>query len=179
MPGWVASPPRRSPWAGRRRALAGQPVGDRVVAFGRVALDRGRRRHHLGPVGPQQRRLLRRDFVRHDEDALVALDEAAIARPTPVLPEVGSTIVPPGRNQPLRSASSIIRIPIRSLTDPPGLSISSLATSRRGDPGTLGQSRLSRTSGVLPMAEMMSGWIIGTSCGSESQMLTVMTRLGG
>ena len=53
---------------------------------------------------------------------------AAIARPTPVLPLVGSTIVPPGRSRPRRSASSIIRRPIRSLTDPPGFSCSIFAT---------------------------------------------------
>jgi len=77
------------------------------------------RRHDLGAVGTQQRDLLRRDLVRHDEDAVVALTAAAMARPTPVLPEVGSTIVPPARNQPRRSASSIIRMPIRSFTEPP------------------------------------------------------------
>ncbi len=52
---------------------------------------------------------------------------AAIASPCPVLPEVGSTMVPPGFNSPWRSAASIIRIPMRSLTLPPGFSISSFA----------------------------------------------------
>jgi hypothetical protein len=47
----------------------------------------------------------------------------------PVLPEVGSTIVPPGRSLPSRSAASIIATATRSLIEPPGLNISTLATS--------------------------------------------------
>src|ERR687891_69725 len=50
-----------------------------------------------------------------------------MASPWPVLPDVGSTIVPPARRRPARSPASIIRSPIRSLTLPPGFSISSLA----------------------------------------------------
>src|SRR5688572_30559856 len=70
-----------------------------------------------------------------------------MASPTPVLPLVGSTIVPPGLSSPRRSASSIITRPMRSLTDPPGLRCSSL-------PRIVGRRPLlsleSRTSGVLP-----------------------------
>ena len=45
----------------------------------------------------------------------------------PVLPLVASTIVVrPGSIRPSASAASIIATPIRSLTDPPGLNISSL-----------------------------------------------------
>ena len=55
-----------------------------------------------------------------------------MARPIPVLPEVGSTMVIPGRSSPLASAASIIEMPMRSLTEPPGLNDSSLAT--RGAP---------------------------------------------
>ena len=59
-----------------------------------------------------------------------------MARPTPVLPEVGSTIVPPGRSAPDASAASTIRSAMRSLTDPPGLKYSTLASTsarrRRG-----------------------------------------------
>jgi hypothetical protein len=54
------------------------------------------------------------------------LSAAAMASPTPVLPLVPSTMVPPGRSSPLRSASSMIAIPIRSLTEPPGLAYSAL-----------------------------------------------------
>src|SRR5438270_645431 len=52
-----------------------------------------------------------------------------MARPTPVLPEVGSTIVPPGLSFPSRSAASIIASPIRSFTEPPGFRYSSFARS--------------------------------------------------
>ena len=65
----------------------------------------------------------------------------------PVLPDVGSTIVPPGLSQPRRSASSTIRMPIRSLTEPPGFSISILATTGVRMPRV---TPFSRTIGVLP-----------------------------
>ena len=45
-----------------------------------------------------------------------------------MLPDVGSTIVPPGRNSPEASAASIIRTAMRSLTLPPGLTYSILAS---------------------------------------------------
>ena len=44
----------------------------------------------------------------------------------PVLPEVGSTIVPPGLSLPERSASSTIDSAMRSLIEPPGLARSCL-----------------------------------------------------
>jgi len=56
------------------------------------------------------------------------LSRAAIARPVPVLPEVGSMIVPPAFSRPSCSAASIRRIATRSLIEPPGLNSSSLAT---------------------------------------------------
>jgi hypothetical protein len=62
-----------------------------------------------------------------------------------VLPEVGSTIVPPGRSFPARSAASIIGSPIRSFTLPPGLSISSFARTVGFTPRV---TECSRTSGV-------------------------------
>ena len=48
---------------------------------------------------------------------------AAIARPVPVLPLVGSTIVPPGLSRPWRSAASSIATAGRSLTLPPGIDV--------------------------------------------------------
>jgi len=49
------------------------------------------------PYARQHADLVLRHLVRADEDAPVARGSAAtIASPTPVLPEVGSTIVPPG-----------------------------------------------------------------------------------
>jgi hypothetical protein len=50
-----------------------------------------------------------------------------MASPIPVLPDVGSTIVPPFFSTPRRSASSIIAMPMRSLIDPPGFARSSLS----------------------------------------------------
>ena len=71
----------------------------------------------------------------------------------PVLPLVASTIVVrPGSIRPSASAASIIATPMRSLTDPPGLSISSLANS---DPGAPGASRVSCTIGVRPTQSAM------------------------
>src|SRR5437763_10599827 len=67
----------------------------------------------------------------------------------PVLPEVGSRIVWPGRISPFSSASSMSARATRSLTEPVGLKDSILAHSRT--PG-LGLRRLSSTSGVLPIA---------------------------
>ncbi len=52
---------------------------------------------------------------------------AAIASPMPVLPEVPSMMVPPGLSKPFRSASSTIRIAMRSLILCPGLKVSILA----------------------------------------------------
>src|SRR5258708_26645340 len=76
-----------------------------------------------------------------------------MARPTPVLPLVGSTMVPPGLRSPRFSASSIIARPIRSLTEPPGLSISSFATRRGLRPFPM---RFSSTRGVLPTSPRTS-----------------------
>jgi hypothetical protein len=50
------------------------------------------------------------------------------AKPIPVFPEVGSIIVQPGAILPDFSASSIILKAIRSLTEPPALKNSHLAT---------------------------------------------------
>src|SRR5258708_2247992 len=73
---------------------------------------------------------------------------AAIASPTPVLPDVGSTMVPPGCNNPFCSASSIIAKPILSFTLPPGLRYSSF-TKIVGF--TSFASLFNFTSGVLPI----------------------------
>src|SRR5919197_4579285 len=74
---------------------------------------------------------------------------AAMARPWPVFPEVGSTMVPPGLSRPARSAASIMGRPMRSLTLPPGFSISNLARTVGRTPWV---TRRRRTSGVWPMA---------------------------
>src|ERR1700754_3033267 len=76
----------------------------------------------------------------------------------PVLPLVASTIVVrPGSIRPSRSAASIIATPMRSLTEPPGLNISSLPNTR---PPPSGASRANSTIGVRPT---WSAMLIGIS----------------
>ena len=58
---------------------------------------------------------------------LAAVAAATAARPMPVLPEVGSMMTEPGFSLPVASASSIMALAIRSLTEPAGLKYSSLA----------------------------------------------------
>src|SRR3982751_4261830 len=70
----------------------------------------------------------------------------------PVLPLVASTIVVrPGSIRPSASAASIIATPMRSLTDPPGLDISSFAYSSTPS----GTTRVRRTIGVRPTCSAM------------------------
>src|SRR6185437_6425562 len=70
-----------------------------------------------------------------------------MASEMPVLPEVGSKIVEPGRSRPSFSACSIMKKAARSFTDPVGFRSSSLAHRRTSSEG---DSRGSPTSGVLP-----------------------------
>src|SRR5437763_10134421 len=92
-----------------------------------------------------------------------------MASPTPVLPEVGSTIVPPGLSFPSRSACSIIARPIRSFTEPPGLRYSSLARIRAWPAG---ESPSSRTIGVPPTRSRTVGYSRGIE-GSLEQRSTL------
>ena len=55
---------------------------------------------------------------------------ATLARPMPVLPEVGSMMTPPGFRSPFSSASKIMDRPTRSLAEPAGFKYSSLASTR-------------------------------------------------
>ena len=73
-----------------------------------------------------------------------------------MLPEVGSTIVPPGLSSPSRSAASIIASPMRSFTEPPGFRYSSFA---RIVPGTSREIRSSRTIGVDPTRSRTLGYV--------------------
>src|SRR5664280_1551789 len=79
-----------------------------------------------------------------------------MARPIPVLPEVGSMTTEPGPRMPRRSASSVMESAIRSLMLAPGLARSSLTqTSTRGS-----KSRLIRRCGVSPIvARIVSAFI--------------------
>ena len=56
------------------RDLLGEPVRDRVVALGRVRVDRRRRDDDLGAVRAQHRDLLLAHLVGHHEDAAVAAE---------------------------------------------------------------------------------------------------------
>ena len=68
----------------------------------------------------------------------------------PVLPLVGSTIVPPGFSAPLASAASTMRTAMRSFTEPPGLRYSTLASTSGASGPRSRVTEVSRTSGVLP-----------------------------
>ena len=65
-----------------------------------------------------------------------------------MLPDVGSTMVPPGLSCPDCSAASIIRTAMRSFTDPPGLKYSTLASTVGARPSVTLDSL---TSGVFPI----------------------------
>src|SRR5467141_4131342 len=94
---------------------------------------------------------------------------AAIARPTPVLPDVASTIKPPGLSFPSRSAASIIARPMRSLTDPPGLKSSDLPNTGVRIPRV---TLLIRISGVQPIVSRTLAYGL-MCCGTR-----VRARLG-
>jgi hypothetical protein len=95
-----------------------------------------------------------------------------MARPVPVLPEVGSMIVPPGRSRPSRSAASINRSATRSLIEPPGLKSSSLATTWGLRPAAI---RLSRTSGVSPIVSKIESLM--SACSAVSGAMAASLRL--
>ena len=86
-----------------------------------------------------------------------------MASPTPVLPEVGSTIVPPGRSSPHASAASTIRSAMRSLTEPPGLKYSTFASTAVRPRRHSRVTERSRTSGVLPTSSLNESWTCITS----------------
>ena len=65
-----------------------------------------------------------------------------------MLPEVGSTIVSPGLILPSASATSIMLIAMRSLTDAPGFWYSNFTYTSALSSGT---TRFNLTSGVLPI----------------------------
>src|SRR3954447_18845260 len=92
-----------------------------------------------------------------------------MASPEPVLPDVGSTIVPPGFNKPSRSAASIIATATRSLTLPPGFVVSSFATSVHCTASAL-HTCGRRTSGVRPTrSRIESAASIGGSASAMSR----------
>src|SRR5579885_2195483 len=74
----------------------------------------------------------------------------------PMLPLVGSVMIPPGRNSPCVSASQIIWKATRSFTLPPGLNISSLASTVASVAPMLSVTRFSSTMGVRPISSLAS-----------------------
>ena len=130
-----------------------EPVGDRVVAW-RLRRHRGRADDDLGPVAAQERALLLRDLVGHDEDAAVALDRGRDRQADPRAAARGLDDRAPGPQLPSRSAASIMRIPMRSFTLPPGSMYSSLASRVGPSPST----RCRRTSGVPPTRSSTVGY---------------------
>src|SRR5262245_27026648 len=99
-----------------------------------------------------------------------------MASPTPVLPDVGSTMVPPGRSRPSRSAASTISSAGRSLDDPPGLVVSSFATNVHAT-RWVRASRPSLTSGVLPMRSSTDSAMSGPAERSSLAFPTLTTLL--
>ena len=83
---------------------------------------------------------------------LYPLAAATNARAMPVLPLVGSMITVFGFNMPRFSASSIIAMPMRSLTLPSGLKYSHLMRMVASSPAV---TLLSRTNGVWPTVSTM------------------------
>ena len=82
---------------------------------------------------------------------LYPLAAAIAASPIPVLPDVGSMMVAPGFRTPFCSASSIIALPILSLTLPAGLKYSSLARMVASSPSAF-STFFTSTSGVFPIS---------------------------
>ena len=72
------------------------------------------------------------------------------ASPIPVLPEVASTMVPPGASAPDASAVRIMFSAMRSFDDPPGLRPSSFTSTRDSRPRV---SECSSTTGVFPIRD--------------------------
>ncbi|ERG69321.1 hypothetical protein HMPREF9336_04212 [Segniliparus rugosus ATCC BAA-974] len=68
-----------------------------------------------------------------------------------MLPDVGSTIVPPGLSSPARSASSTILAAMRSFELAPGFKYSSFTATAAAPSGT---TEFNRTSGVFPMSSV-------------------------
>src|SRR5919197_5162580 len=98
-----------------------------------------------------------------------------MASPVPVLPDVGSMIVPLGRSRPSRSAASISRIATRSLIEPPGLKYSTLATTWGATPWAMRESRIS---GVLPIVSRIESLMSGCSAVSDGDAMWPLCQAG-
>ena len=143
-------PGSRTGWASRRPGSPG-PGGRRPgsTSGGPPARPRSGRRPPRRRSALRTLRLSSLTLSGQTKTQRYPLRCATRASPTPVLPLVGSTIVPPGRRRPAFSASSTIRRAMRSLTLPPGLKYSTLARTVAWIPSV---TLCSRTSGVLPIS---------------------------
>ena len=110
------------------RDVTRQPRRDRVVALRRFGRDVGRAEDDLRAVCAQELLLLGRLLVGHDEDAAVALERGGDGQAVAGVARCRLDDRAARLEQAGRSAASIIGSPMRSLTEPPGLSISSLAS---------------------------------------------------
>src|ERR1035438_10253000 len=82
-----------------------------------------------------------------------------MASPTPVFPEVGSPMGPPGPTARAPPAPPPLPGAIRSLTEPPGLKYSTLArTAGAWPPPTDDVTARSLTSGVFPTSSVRDSW---------------------
>ena len=119
---------------------------------------------HVGAERHQVEDFLARHLVGHDQDQRGSLSARATnASPSPVLPAVASTMVPPGRSLPSRSAASIIERPMRSLIEPPGFWDLELQVQLAGT----GIEARTCTSGVLPIRSSTAGRLVASIRGSE------------
>ena len=110
------------------RGLPDQPVGHRVVGVRVLGCDRRRADHHLGAVGPQHVALVLADLVRADEDAVVAALLGDQRQPDAGVPAGRFDDGAAGLQLPGLLGRVIIFSAIRSLTDPPGLTYSTFAS---------------------------------------------------
>ncbi len=131
----------------RARDLADQPVGDRVVGVRVVGGHSGRRHDDARAVRAQHVALVLAHLVGADEDAVVPLalrdEREADAR----VARRGLHDRAARRSSPDASAASTIFSAMRSLTEPPGFTYSTLARIVALRPSV---TRDSRTSGVPP-----------------------------
>ena len=114
--------------------LGRQPARDAVVGVGVIGRDRAGADHHLGAVGAQHADLVLGHLVRADEDAPVAAlaPRRSPARPR-CCPRWARRSCRRAAASPDASAAATIRSAMRSLTEPPGLKYSTLAST--AEPG--------------------------------------------
>ena len=170
---WVMRPGRLAPQLGPRRLLVGgrvvrvgvlvgaervelvgQSLGDLVVALRVVGRDGHRAHDDFGAVRASAATPSRAPSCRSSRTRTCSrVGRRRSPDRHPVLPLVGSTIVPPGRSDPSRSAARIISSAGRSFDEPPGFVVSIFMASTQGSCST-SIIRRRRTIGVLPISSV-------------------------